>query len=265
MRYLYFLLIGLLLLNGCGTIEPNVYYGAKKNPAKVKHLDIYNYTDSTFPNRKIAQFHNVKSISLESDYELYVPLSQDGKLSNDTIKKYNIPQLRINSELLDSIKNIKKLYIGGFYLERFPYELSKLKSLEFLEISCYNLKYFPDHLTDFKNLKALSIDGGEMFPAAIVFPATLKSLSLWIKVSPEIANSINISNITNLEVQTWGIKMSLSEKIKLVESLGKIDNLKSCKIHLATCDEKTAIKSAIKDKLILKKVKLIVGGEPICI
>ena len=285
MRYIYFYVVLFsLLLSSCGTSKPDVYSNGivrvkdgtlrvKKSAKHVKSLGILNYTDTIFPNNKIAQFKNLKSLSIETGF--YLRLSEEEARSKELIKKHFDSlrlvtlkyRLKIEDDLLDSIKNVENLALFDFYMHSFPIKLSKLKNLEELRLDVLDISHFPKDINDFQNLKFLEINGygNSEFPAEIIFPTKLKELKLWMNVFPEIANSIHNSNIEKLVITTWHLSMSLNEKIKLIEALGKVDNLRSCKILLETCEEKAAIKAAIKDKLILKKVKLIVGGEPICL
>lgn len=245
--------------------QPTKTNRTNKNSEKVNSLNIFNYSDTIFPNEDILRYKNIKHIVV---YARPMRLKKTDALSSPVKVKFDtlgLNQLK-NLESLNLcqfdfstfpkeifvLQNLRKLDIGICFIKEIPPEIKKLSKLNELRLRLNEIKTLPDEIQELNSLKILDLANNSLMkiPENILLNKNIEKINL---ANSESYKPYNIGWYFPLEINLN--KISFSNEFELLKEILKSNNIKDLRIFVKDCDEQKDIKSKISDKKLIKKIQ----------
>ena len=137
---------------------------ALRNQSYARKVEVYNYSDSVFPNKELLKLKNVENICLRASMP---PIKR--LMDNRSIKRlkdirpnmgdstYAFSKIRIDTIALKQLTHLKYLTIVGFDFDRCLKDIFVVKNLAGLAINFCSISFIPKEIAQLNNLEILDL------------------------------------------------------------------------------------------------------------
>lgn len=225
----------------------------KKDPLLVKHLVLWNYTDSIFPNQSILQFPNLTHLEVRGPRERpdKNPNFRQTKLLIDSTGLSNLSGLlylelwvfnfKVFPKTLLQLDSLEGLLFIATELTEIPSEIDKLSKLEFLSIRLNNVSSLPNSISNMRELKYLDLGNNSFtnIPKVLFNSPSLEVVNLSNPEGYDRGKGFYYTIPTN-EID---YSVDRNNPISLIADA----QLNSLKIEVLDCPQRTNVRKIVKE------------------